>query len=244
MADRYFVEQEIQAATALLTGAEAHHLLHVMRGKLGDSVKLFDGSGNEYLAQITRLGRRDVELAILSTDTVDRELPLRITLAVALPPGDRQQWLVEKATELGVARVVPLLTQRSGPVSDSMLNKLRRGVVEASKQCGRNRLLEVAEPVGWSNFVCECHPTARYIAEIGAAPFSPAMESANWLTEVVVAIGPVGDWTHEELALAQSNTWKPIGLGPRILRVETAAITLAAVLVAHTQAATPADPPK
>ncbi|MDZ4782327.1 MAG: RsmE family RNA methyltransferase [Planctomycetia bacterium] len=244
MADRYFVEQEIQAATALLTGAEAHHLLHVMRGKIGDSVKLFDGLGKEYLAQITRLGRRDVELAILSTEQVDRELPLRITLAVALPPGDRQQWLVEKATELGVARLVPLLTQRSGQVTDSMFNKLRRGVVEASKQCGRNRLMEIAAPVAWSDFAAVAHEAARYIAEIGVASLNPATESARWRKEIVAAIGPVGDWTSEELAHAHSNNWEPIGLGPRILRVETAAISLAAVLVAHVQGTPPADPPK
>jgi 16S rRNA (uracil1498-N3)-methyltransferase len=244
MADRYFVEQEIQTASALLTGAEAHHLLHVMRGKLGDSVKLFDGSGKEYLAQITRLGRRDVELAILSTEQVDRELSLRIALAVALPPGDRQQWLVEKATELGVARLVPLLTQRCGPVTESMLNKLRRGVVEASKQCGRNRLMEIAAPVAWLEFAQKTDAAARYIAEIGAPLLNPATECPAWRREVIVAIGPVGDWTTEELALAKSNNWQPIGLGPRILRVETAAVTLAAVFVMQAQTTTHASATK
>lgn len=244
MADRFFVEQPIQAATARLAGAEAHHLLHVMRGKPGDTVKLFDGAGNEYLAQITRLARREVELAITATTPIDRELPLRITLAVALPGGDRQLWLVEKATELGVAQLVPLLTERGNPVSDAMLSKLRRAVIEASKQCGRNRLMEIAPPRRWSDFAQQAPASARYIGEIGAAPWRPADESSPWTTEVVIAIGPVGDWTAAERALAHQHAWRPIGLGPRILRVETAALVPVAALVCHAQAQAPAPNPK
>jgi 16S rRNA (uracil1498-N3)-methyltransferase len=244
MADRFFVEQPIQAATARLAGAEAHHLLHVMRGKPGDTVKLFDGAGNEYLAQITRLGRRDVELAVIETTPIDRELPLRITLAVALPPGDRQHWLVEKATELGVAVVIPLVTERGNPVSEATLTKLRRAVIEASKQCGRNRLMEIAAPRRWTDFAQHAEASARYIGEIGAEPWRPADESSHWSTEVLIAIGPVGDWTAAELALARQHAWRPIGLGPRILRVETAALATVATLACHAQAQAPAPNPK
>jgi len=244
MADRFFVEQPIQAATARLAGAEAHHLLHVMRGKPGDTVKLFDGAGNEYLAQITRLGRRDVELAVIETTPIDRELPLRITLAVALPPGDRQHWLVEKATELGVAVVIPLVTERGNPVSEATLTKLRRAVIEASKQCGRNRLMDIAAPRRWTDFAQHAEASARYIGEIGAEPWRPAYESSHWSTEVLIAIGPVGDWTAAELALARQHAWRSIGLGPRILRVETAALATVATLACHAQAQAPAPNPK
>lgn len=244
MADRFFVEQPIQEGSTRLTGAEAHHLLHVMRGKPGDTVKLFDGAGAEYLAQITRLGRRDVELAITSIASIDRELAHRITLAVALPPGDRQHWLVEKATELGVAQLIPLLTERGQPVSDAALGKLRRGVVEASKQCGRNRLMEIAAPRRWTDFVQHAPATARYLGEIGAEPWQPAGESSPWTTDVVVAIGPVGDWTAAELAAARQHAWRSIGLGPRILRVETAALVVISALVCHIQAARGGPNPK
>lgn len=230
MADRYFVDGEIQGESALLVGAEAHHLLHVMRGKIGDSVKLFDGSGREYFSQITSLGRRDVKLAVLQAEQVDRESPHRLTLAVALPPGDRQQWLVEKAVELGVARLVPLITQRSGSVAESSLARLRRGVIEASKQCGRNRLMEIAPAYTWTDFAKSDQPATRIIATIGAPPIQYSLNASAPADDAVVAIGPVGDWTPEEIALAKATGWQAVGLGPRILRVETAAILLTAIL--------------
>lgn len=230
MADRFFVDGGIQGDSALLVGAEAHHLLHVMRGKVGDLVKLFDGGGLEYLAQISKRGRREVELAVIQADPVDRESTLRLTLAVAMPPGDRQHWLVEKSVELGVTRVVPLITQRSGTVTESSLARLRRGVVEASKQCGRNRLMEIAPACPWSEFVAMNRAATRIIAAIGAAQLDAVFGETNKCVEAVVAVGPVGDWTPEELDLAETHHWLAVGLGPRILRVETAALLLAVVL--------------
>src|SRR5215475_4969827 len=113
MPDRYFLETPPADDTARLTGPEAHHLAHVMRAKPGLEVTLFDGSGREWLARVDEVGRSEVTLALISCREVDRELSLPITLAVALPKGDRQRWLVEKATELGVTRLVPLVTERS-----------------------------------------------------------------------------------------------------------------------------------
>ena len=110
MADRYFVESPIAGDQARLCGAESHHLAHVMRAKPLDEVVLFDGSGAEFLARVERVGRSEIELAVLSRAAVNREARTPLTLAVALPKGDRQRWLVEKAVELGVARLVPLVT--------------------------------------------------------------------------------------------------------------------------------------
>ena len=118
-----------------------------MRATPGTQVTLFDGSGDEFAAAVDRVGRSEVELAILSRESINRELPFALTLGVALPKGDRQKWLVEKAVELGVARIVPLRTQRSvaQPVEQALV-RLRRAVIEASKQCGRNRLLQIDPP--------------------------------------------------------------------------------------------------
>src|SRR4029078_8817654 len=127
-----------------LQGAEAHHLAQVMRAKCGDEVCLFDGSGFEFRASIRKIGRVEVEFEIVESRQVDREMARHITLAVSLPKGDRQRWLVEKTTELGVARLVPLVTRYSvaQPVGNAT-TRLRRAVIEASKQCGRNRLMEI-----------------------------------------------------------------------------------------------------
>ena len=172
MSDRYFVEQPITTDRAMLVGPEAHHLIHVMRLRPGQQTTLFDGSGREFTALVERVGRTEVELTILAQEEVDRELPLRLVLGVALPKGDRQKWLVEKAVELGVARLAPLETARgvAQPVEQA-LGRLRRAVVEASKQCGRNRLLEIASPQRWSDFV---HGNRQYaLAAVGASALRP-----------------------------------------------------------------------
>ena len=179
MSDRYFVESPVVSDRAVLAGAEAHHLLHVMRAKVGTRVTLFDGSGWEFDAVVERTGRSEVELAIAGRQEIDREAPIAVTLGVALPKGDRQKWLVEKVVELGVARLVPLETERgvAQPVENA-LERLRRGVIEASKQCGRNRLMEIAGPKTWQEFLAEsgdvaCRLVAHPLADPGWPDFWP-----------------------------------------------------------------------
>ncbi len=241
MADRYFVETPITGDQATLIGPEAHHLLHVMRAQPGTEVAIFDGSGEEFLAVVDRSSRSEVQLRIVERRTIDRELPFSLTLAVALPKGDRQKWLVEKATELGVTRIVPLKTQRgvAQPVEQA-LTRLRRGVIEASKQCGRNRLMQIDEPVGWQTLIEQAADQLRLLAHPKSAlpngcvceatgTVSPLREAAS-TRGIVVAIGPEGGFTDDEVVAACNLGWQPIDLGRRILRVETAAIALAAML--------------
>ena len=257
MSDRYFVESPITTDQVLLAGPEAHHLIHVMRAKAGSHVTLFDGSGCQFDACVQRIGRTEVALAILSCDRIDRELPIDLTLGVALPKGDRQKWLVEKAVELGVGRLVPLETARGVAQGvEKALDRLRRTVVEASKQCGRNRLLEIAEPRPWAAFVadtCEmprrllAHPTDAATGEEGKRGQSPFAGTARRVLgingdgpllsgNVALAIGPEGGFTEEEVSLAVGAGWQRIDLGPRILRVETAAVLLSAMIAVSLQA--------
>jgi 16S rRNA (uracil1498-N3)-methyltransferase len=235
MSSRYFVSNPIDGDRATLEGAEAHHLLHVMRAKLGEEVTLFDGSGREFTARIERLGRSDVELAILTQAVVDRESPMSITLGVALPKGDRQTWLIEKATELGVGRVVPMITERSvAQPTASALDRLRRAVVEASKQCGRNRLMEIAEPQPWQAFVdATPQETCRLIAHPNGAS-RPEFASAM---SYVIAIGPEGGFTDDEVATALDAGWQAFDLGSRILRLETASVYAVAMITAQSSLA-------
>ena len=176
MAARYFSSAPISTSTVTLDGPEAHHLLHVMRAARGDDVVLFDGSGAEFDARITHTGRSDVQLEVVARRDVDRENRIALTLGVALPKGDRQKWLVEKATELGVARLVPLATRRSVAQPErSALDKLRRAVIEASKQCGRNRLMAIEPAASLEAFAAAAeepalrliaHPVGRTVKEI------------------------------------------------------------------------------
>ena len=234
MADRYFVETPIEGERALLTGSEAHHLLHVMRARQGDVVTLFDGGGDEFAARVAPLGRSEVELEIIRQESVDRELPIHLTLGVALPKGDRQRWLVEKATELGVSRLTPLVTERSGEhQSDSSLVKLRRAVIEACKQCGRNRLMEIGEPTPLAAFLSNDAPVAlRLFAQPGGTSLGQLLHEHRGavLGEVAIAIGPEGGFTDREHDSAIHHGWQPVSLGNRILRIETAALAVVAAV--------------
>ncbi|OYV93282.1 MAG: 16S rRNA (uracil(1498)-N(3))-methyltransferase [Planctomycetia bacterium 21-64-5] len=235
MSERYFVAEPIHSGQTRLVDEEAHHLAHVMRAHTGDEVVVFDGSGAEWAARVARIGRSEVDLELFERREVDRELHLRLTLAVALPKGDRQRWLVEKAVELGVHRLQPLLTERgvAQPI-DKALVRLRRTVIEASKQCGRNRLMEIAPPVDCLDCIAAASEgdAVRAMADpcgtqsVGSFLAGINPSAARALT---CLIGPEGGFSKRELDVAQQYGWPLVTLGRRILRVETAAVYLAAV---------------
>ncbi len=233
MSRRFFSEQPITTDVVQLDGPESHHLIHVMRAKVDDQVVLFDGTGDEFQASIEQVGRKQLVLRIVSRQTVDRELPFSLTLVVALPRGDRQEWLVQKAVELGVARLVPWQTQRSvARPNDKTLERLRRTVVEASKQCGRNRLMSIEAACGFGDYLSRSVPQTSLLAHIERTG-DPGPSVADPLVDVPVAgvqigVGPEGGFSESEVQEALAAGWRPVGLGPRILRTETAALTLAA----------------
>ena len=235
MSERFFVETPISGGRALIEGVEAHHLIHVMRLKAGQTVTLFDGSGLQYQGQITRLGRTEVEVDVVAQAEVDRELRTPVFLGVSLPKGDRQKWLIEKAVELGVTKVIPLRTERSvaQPVEQA-IERLRRTVIEASKQCGRNRLMEIARPLDWRDYALESpHEGLHWIAHPSAAANGSVRHNVkrqNGLrhSPVRLAVGPEGGFTTAEVTLACDAGWQTIDLGPRILRIETAALLMVA----------------
>lgn len=239
MSERFFVETLITGQRATLTEDEARHLARVMRADIGDEVLLFDGSGAEFVARVAAISKSKVELAIIERRPIDRELPFELTLAVALPKGDRQKWLVEKLTELGVTRLVPLIAERgvAQPV-ESALARLRRSVIEASKQCGRNRLMEIGEPTVLvqgprSNVQSQesgirgqgSGVSQRLLADPSGKPLGIVERAPG---AMIAAVGPEGGFTPAELAAAVECGWQPVSLGKSILRVETAALAIAA----------------
>jgi 16S rRNA (uracil1498-N3)-methyltransferase len=226
MSQRFYCDTPIGASHARLAGGEAHHLIHVMRATPGDRVVLFDGSGAEFDAAVASIARSAVELEILARREVDREARIPLTLAVPLPKGDRARWLIEKSVELGVARIIPLITSRSTAGKERGSEKLERFVIEASKQCGRNRLMEIALPIRFDELLSLPLPDAvRWIAHPAGEP--PTIVAGP----VCAAIGPEGGFSDEEVQQAQAAGWRLAGLGPRILRVETAALAVAARLL-------------
>ena len=228
MAERFYVNCELTPGPVVLQGAEAYHLAVVCRLRVGDAVCLFNGDGRQYPARVEEVGKRTVTLEVIAIERPARELPFRQEVAAPLPKGDRAQFLLEKLTELGVTAFTPLRTARSVVhPREAKLDKLQRHVIEASKQCGRNVLLQVRPLVEWGEY---CHatdlPERRILAHPGGASQRGDVDNAPG-RDTVLAIGPEGGFTDEEVSLARAAGWRVLDLGPRILRIETAAIALA-----------------
>lgn len=229
MTQRYFCEERIVPPKAALVGPEATHFSKAMRKSIGDEIIIFDGEGSEYDAVAQEISRHRIELTVTATRRIDRELPTPLVLAVALPKGDRRKWLVEKAVELGVSRLIPLRTERSVvQPRRAATEKIDRWVIEASKQCGRNRLMQIEEPREWSEFL-ETHNDSpnRFVADPAGDASSPQLTQPA--APIYIAVGPEGGFSDDEIAAAAALDWHVISLGPRILRIETAALALASV---------------
>ena len=224
----------------------ASHLAKVLRARSGDELILFNGDGREFNGAIEAVRGSRVSASVGDGRTVDRESPLAITLVQCVPRGDRMDFIVQKATELGVARIVPVLSQRSvvrldKAQAESKAIHWRAVAVSACEQCGRNRLptIEVAQPL--LNYLGASSPGTgpRLVFEPEstghartAAP--GAAERAEAATvDAEIAIGPEGGFASDELEAFRVAGFSQVGLGPRILRTETAAIAAAVWLQAR-----------
>ena len=228
MSERFFLSMPPRDGRAVLVGDEARHLARVMRCTVGDEVVVFDGSGTSWRARVASIGRDEVMLDMGEAVTASRLTRVPLTLAVALPKGERQKWLVEKLTELGVERLVPLETSRGvAEATAAARARLERTVIEACKQCGRNRLLDIAPPCSVTDLcAATAAGTAILLADPQAAPLDAAVLPRG--AEVIGLVGPEGGFTAEEIAAADCAGARRIALGPHVLRVETAAVALAA----------------
>lgn len=235
MSNRFYTADPLGTGEYLLSGPEAHHLAAVRRFGPGDCVVLFNGDGNDYPAEVVSADRTRTLLAIHPPVPADRELPFPLLIASALPKGDRADFLIEKLTELGVTRFVPLATTRAVvQPRDAKVEKFARAVIEASKQCGRARLMAVDLPTRWDEFAAKSDalPAVRVLLH-PPAPDRAGRSLADLAAEVraggaAFAVGPEGGFTDAEVAAAEAAGWARVGLGPRVLRVETAAVAVAA----------------
>lgn len=227
---RFFLPTIPEVGTALLDGPEAHHLSHVLRIAAGAEVEIFDGRGRSAAATVARIGKRDVELLVHGSRFTPAP-PKELTLAVAVPKGDRFDWLVEKTVELGVSRLIPLITTRSVvDPREGKLDRLRQAVIAACKQCRRNHLLEIQTPVRWVEFLAGLsRPESCWMAHPGGVPISSLLPQADSLP-LTAAIGPEGGFTDEEIAAGLQRGASLVSLGDLILRVETAAVAIASLV--------------
>ena len=235
---RFFVpKNNIRDGRATLGGAELEHMRKVLRFGVGDPVVLFDDEGGEHEGTIASYSTGAAEIAIARSSRPDRESPLAVTLAQALGKGDKLDFIVEKATELGVAAVVPFVCRRTVPKleRDAAVRRgerWRRIALGAAKQSGRTRVPEVHELVDFTTVVQRSSPLDLKILfwegeqERGLRGLQAEVRRA---TSLLLVVGPEGGFTAEEAALATENGFHSVGLGRRILRTETAAVAAVAL---------------
>jgi len=226
--ERVHVAGPPAAGSLAIGGEEARHLC-VRRVQEGDEVVLFCGDGREWPARVARAGRREVTVEVGAGTLVDREPAARVTLAVGLLPAQAFDLVVRQATELGAAALAPVVTARSvaRATGASQLERWRRIVIEASKQCGRNRLMEVAPPVPLAP-ILEDAPRPAWIALPGAPPLLDQLGEAGGLT---LLVGPEGGFDPDEESAARRAGFAPGGLGASVLRAETAAAAALALVL-------------
>jgi 16S rRNA (uracil1498-N3)-methyltransferase len=234
---RFFLPPElIQGPELVLTDSEAVHASRVLRLDRGNVVKVLNGLGSELRCEISSVGRSEIRLRVLETRTLER-LPSRITLLQALPKGKLIEAITQKATELGVHRIVPLLSERVvrhlGPSEARReAEKLEKIAVESIKQCGCPWLPAIETPMTPQQFLLrqECFdlPLVASLEEKSRQPgdcFADYVRDHGRLPEsICVWIGPEGDFSPAELAAIRTGGAQPMTLGPFVLRTETAAV--------------------
>ena len=225
---RVHVAETLQAGTLVdLPRDTAAHLAKVLRARSGDEIVLFSGDGREFIGAIESVRGSRVTASVGSGRDIDRESAFSITLVQCVPRGDRMDMIVQKATELGVTRIVPVTSQRSvvrldAAQAESKAAHWRAVVVSACEQCGRNRLPVIETPVPLLHYLGSSAATsARLVLEPDTQRGPTEFDLG---TAAEIAVGPEGGFADEELDAFDLAGYARIGLGPRILRTETAAI--------------------
>ena len=225
---RAFVKIELTPNDRIELPADtASHFVKVLRARPGDELILFNGDGNEHLGAIESIRGSRVTVSIAQARAVNRESPLQTVLVQAIPRGDRMDFVIQKATELGVSRIVPVLSARSvvrlnERQYESKLQHWRGVAISACEQCGRNRVPQIDAPLELIDHLgTDCGIPLRLALDPDSAPREPVNGAP---ASVEVTVGPEGGFSPQELDAMRIAGLSGIRLGPRILRTETAAL--------------------
>lgn len=213
----------------------AQHLLRVLRLEIGDACVLFNGDGHDYDARIVHLGKREARAEIVAARRIDNESPLRITLLQGIARGEKMDWILQKATELGIARVLPVESERSEVKLDAQRAAKRlahwRGIVlSACEQSGRASVPEVAAPQPLAQGAGLRDGRGFILDPLADASLSSLRDAS--LQACTIAIGPEGGWSPRDRERLVAAGYEGLRLGPRVLRTETAGIAAIAALQA------------
>jgi 16S rRNA (uracil1498-N3)-methyltransferase len=231
---RIYTEQLLAAGATLALGEDAsHHLSRVLRFQVGYAITLFNGDGCEYPATIAAIDKRNVTVNIADAVTADRESPLAIHLGIAISKGDRMDLVVQKAVELGVTEITPLISERvevrlQGERADKKLQHWQGIVIAACEQSARNRVPTLNPIMPLHDWIGSVRADRKFVlhhrseVNLGAVATKP--------TSAALLIGPEGGLSDSEIAAAECVDFAPLRLGPRILRTETAPLAAITIL--------------
>ncbi len=224
---RFYLPPSAWTETPFLEGDEAKHLAQVLRISVGNTITVFDGLGNYAEARVLSVSKQRIDLMLELAESKPTPLP-EITLAQAIPKGKNMDWIVQKAVELGVSKIQPLVT-RNTIVSpgDEKAEKWRRTALEACKQCAQFTIPTIADPISFDSWLQSTNPSElKIIASLAENPqnFRETLAAHPEIESITLLIGPEGDFTPQETAAALAAGFIPVTLGDLVLRVETATL--------------------
>jgi 16S rRNA (uracil1498-N3)-methyltransferase len=236
---RFFLRKEnIKDNRATIAGEELNHLRRVLRLKPGDRITLFDDAGREHEALVRGFGENHGDVEIIKTNRVDRESPVEVILAVGLTKGEKIDFVIEKATELGVSAIAPFVSQFTVPKLDDQKmarrsSRWQKIALNAAKQCGRTRIPDVLQLTGFGELIQRRRPNALKLLfweREAHEKLQDIYDRCRDVREIMIVIGPEGGFSKEEANEAVDNGFTSVRLGQRILRAETAAVAALAIV--------------
>jgi 16S rRNA (uracil1498-N3)-methyltransferase len=227
---RFFIDAPLSLGQHELPEAQAHYIGRVLRHAAGDAVQLFDGSGQEYLGALIEVGKKAVRVELREQLAGQAESPLRIHLGQGLSRGERMDWAIQKATELGVCEITPIVSERcevrlKDERADKRLAHWRQVAISACEQCGRSVLPVIHAPITLAEWQAHVQAELKLVLHPVAAP----LESHARPHSLAFLIGPEGGLSEAEVAQAKAAGFHAARLGPRVLRTETAPVVALAV---------------
>ena len=224
---RIFTPQVLSVNSVVeLTEAPTHYLIKVLRMQAGRELILFNGLGGEHFEIIEKLTKKSVSVKISSFNAENRQSPLSLELAIGISRGERMDWVLQKATELGVSRITPLITERTeikldGERAEKKTHHWQQTIISACEQCQRNLLPELSEPVLLGDWIKQCAAEAKFVLHHRD---NQGLSQDKKIASVALLIGPEGGLSDNEITQALAHQFSPLTLGPRILRTETAPV--------------------
>ncbi len=231
--ERYYIDDSLAVGqSANLTNEQAKHCRTVMRNKIGDSVVLFNGLGGEFVAEISTVSKKDIVLNVLEFININRIPETEITLFTAVPKHKRFDFLIEKATELGVNEITPLITERSSNIAsafnESNTKRHKTKIIEACKQSGRNILPVLNSPRTLESMI-SVDADLKIVLHPSTTNFK-ILNNPSKIKTIALAVGAEGGFTDAEVRSFLNNAWQTLTIGKSILRVETAVIAALSIV--------------